>query len=189
MKKIIIYSLVYLFNFSILSFNLIKLDEALTSHQNAFKEFEQYVSSCKVDVLKYRSFNSDITERSYDFDSIEASKSFEIYKKANQKLLYKMYSSAIIKGWLFGALTSCFDVIYKNYLLDEKTLFLNLLGSAAIILQENAGRPKEPYFNPKKVTKHKDLFGTLDYHTGKRILIVMAQTQICRMLSEFVIKR
>ena len=142
-------------------------------HNNAFKDFETHESSCNVDSWKYSAFNSEITERSYEFDSIEANKFFRIYKKTYRELMYKIYSNAIIKGWLFGALTTCFDKIYGNYLFDKKVLFLNLLGSIAIVLEENKDRLKEPYFNPRNLIKHTDLFGTLDYHTGKRILIVM----------------
>ena len=79
MKKIIIFSIIYLFNFSTACFDLINLDEALIAHQKAFKDFEPYESSCNVDTCKYRSFNWEITESRYEFDFKESNFIAKLY--------------------------------------------------------------------------------------------------------------
>lgn len=182
MKKNKVILLMCLLSFSISGFNIIPLDETLRAHQKAFKDFELHASDCEVESYHYSIGNNQVSEYNYEFNSLQAKKSFQNYRRVYGKLRFLMYMNSILKASIIGFTSSYCDQFSRESLFNKKRLSLNLLLSAFIVMDENINMSTEPYFDPGSLTKHNNLFGIEDLDTWMRTFIAMFTIEYIRMI-------
>ena len=182
MKKLMVFTYICLLNTSILGFNIIPIDESLSLHQEAFKDFDKYASYCKVNISKYDTLDAQVTETNYQFPSLQAKKSFEYYKKMLEKLRGLIYINSILKGVTLGFSERCFGSFFNTNLSNKQVLGINFLASIAIISNE-ATNKEEPYFNTGSLTKGSNIFGFKNPDTVIRMFITMFTIECTRTLA------
>ena len=181
--KYIKYFIALLFvNFSVFGFNIIPLDKVLIEHQEAFKDFEQYLSNCKVEVFN----EGNTTVYDYEFASIEAKKSFYNYREKNKNLIAKISQNLFLKGLILGLLTTWHDRFFKEQLFNQKTLVLNLVASIALLLHDKLSKPKEPYIGLGSLNKYDNLFALNDMANLIEIPVILAFSLAGRLTGELI---
>lgn len=184
MKKLIIFTYICLLNTSVLGFNIIPLDDALSSHQKAFKDFEQYAPYCKVNISKYDTYDAHVTETNYEFPSLQAKISFENYKKTLEKLKGLIYINSILKGLTLGFSERCLGNFFNTNLSNKQVLGINSLASMAIVFNEVVDKKEEPYFNKGTLTKSSNLFGLKSADIFIRTFVTLFTIECARAIGK-----
>jgi hypothetical protein len=160
------------------------LDNTITSHQEAFKDFEKYAAYCKGEVSEYDTLDARVTEINHQFPSLQAKKSFENYKKSLKKLSGLIFLNSVLKGLTLGFSERLYGYYFSSKLSNEQVIGINFLASIGIILNEAYSKKEEPYFNTGNLKTGPNLFGLKNPETLARIFITMFTIECARVLGK-----